>query len=95
MSEYERRLAVRLAGNAPPRDGFESVFMRKDGSQVTLEFSCTPMFEGERAAGAVLTLAEEVWRAAGAGETFDTAGLAEVVQRRAPIYDKAQEGQHG
>jgi len=43
---------------------------------------------------AVLTLAEEVWRAAGAGETFDTAGLAEIVQRRAPIYDKAQEGHY-
>ncbi|MBL8570076.1 MAG: replication-associated recombination protein A [Phreatobacter sp.] len=43
---------------------------------------------------AVLTLAEEVWRAAGEGETFDTAGLAEIVQRRAPIYDKAQEGHY-
>ncbi|MBN8941454.1 MAG: replication-associated recombination protein A [Rhizobiales bacterium] len=43
---------------------------------------------------AVLTLAEEVWRAAGEGEVFDTAGLSEVVQRRAPIYDKAQEGHY-
>jgi putative ATPase len=43
---------------------------------------------------AVLTLAEEVWRAAGEGEVFDTAGLAEIVQRRAPIYDKAQEGHY-
>ncbi|WP_439576039.1 replication-associated recombination protein A [Phreatobacter sp.] len=43
---------------------------------------------------AVLTLAEEVWRAAGEGEVFDTAGLAAVVQRRAPIYDKAQEGHY-
>ena len=43
---------------------------------------------------AVLTLAEEVWRAAGAGEVFDTAGLSEIVQRRAPIYDKAQEGHY-
>ncbi|QCK87150.1 replication-associated recombination protein A [Phreatobacter aquaticus] len=43
---------------------------------------------------AVLTLAEEVWRAAGEGETFDTAGLSEIVQRRAPIYDKAQEGHY-
>lgn len=43
---------------------------------------------------AVLTLAEEVWRAAGPDEVFDTAGLAEVVQRRAPIYDKAQEGHY-
>lgn len=43
---------------------------------------------------ASLTLAEEVWRAAREGEMFDAAGLAEVVQRRAPIYDKAQEGHY-
>ncbi len=43
---------------------------------------------------AVLTLAEEVWRAAAEGEVFDTAGLSEIVQRRAPIYDKAQEGHY-
>ncbi|MDP2802509.1 MAG: replication-associated recombination protein A [Phreatobacter sp.] len=43
---------------------------------------------------AILTLAEEVWRAAAAGEVFDTAGLSEIVQRRAPIYDKAQEGHY-
>ncbi len=43
---------------------------------------------------AVLTLAEEVWRAAAPGETFDAAALADIVQRRAPIYDKAQEGHY-
>jgi putative ATPase len=43
---------------------------------------------------AILTLAEEVWRAAEAGETFDRAALVEIVQRRAPIYDKAQEGHY-
>ena len=43
---------------------------------------------------ASLTLAEEVWRAAREDEMFDSAGLAEVVQRRAPIYDKAQEGHY-
>ena len=32
--EYQKRHDVRLAGqNAPPREGFESVFMRKDGSR--------------------------------------------------------------
>jgi putative ATPase len=41
-----------------------------------------------------LTLAEEVWRAAKPGESFDTAALTEIVQRRAPIYDKAQEGHY-
>ena len=43
---------------------------------------------------AILTLAEEVWRAAAEGETFDRAALVEIVQRRAPIYDKAQEGHY-
>ena len=43
---------------------------------------------------AVLTLAEEVWRAARAGETFDPERLMDIVQRRAPIYDKAQEGHY-
>ena len=41
---------------------------------------------------AVLMLAEEVWRAARAGEVFDPAGLVEIVQRRAPLYDKSQDG---
>ena len=43
---------------------------------------------------AALTLAEEIGRAARPGETFDNAGLAEVVQRRAPLYDKAQDGHY-
>ncbi|MGP8231790.1 MAG: replication-associated recombination protein A [Methylovirgula sp.] len=64
---------------------------------------------------AVLTLAEEIWRAAPQdseisrrdfsekpGSTFsrpappplDVSGLTEIVQRRAPIYDKAQEGHY-
>src|SRR6476661_6227367 len=43
---------------------------------------------------AALTLAEEVWRAVRSGETFDAAQLQEVVQRRAPIYDKKQDGHY-
>src|SRR5947199_4795165 len=43
---------------------------------------------------AILTLAEEVWRAAKPSETFNRAALIEIVQRRAPIYDKAQEGHY-
>ena len=43
---------------------------------------------------AVLTLAEEIWRAAKPGEILDEAGLSEVIQRRAPIYDKAQDGHY-
>jgi putative ATPase len=43
---------------------------------------------------AALTLAEEIWRAARGGETFDAAALQDVVQRRAPIYDKSQDGHY-
>src|SRR5947207_143745 len=43
---------------------------------------------------AALTLAEEIWRAARPGETFDAAALQDVVQRRAPIYDKKQDGHY-
>ncbi len=62
-----------------------------------------PLDEGARAAlirmadgdgRASLTLAEEVWRAARTGETFDTEGLARIVQRRAPVYDKGQDGHY-
>ena len=41
-----------------------------------------------------LTLAEEVWRAARDGETFDTEALIRVVQRRAPLYDKGQDSHY-
>ena len=33
VGEYQQRQAVRLAGNAPPREGFESVFVRQDGTR--------------------------------------------------------------
>jgi putative ATPase len=42
---------------------------------------------------AILTLAEEVWRAAPPAP-LDVESLTEIVQRRAPIYDKAQEGHY-
>jgi putative ATPase len=43
---------------------------------------------------AALTLAEEVWRAARKDEIFDATKLQEVVQRRAPIYDKSQDSHY-
>jgi putative ATPase len=43
---------------------------------------------------AALTLAEELWRAAQPGEEFDEASLADVIQRRAPIYDKSEDGHY-
>jgi len=33
VDEYKQRQAIRLAGNAPPREGFESVFIRADGTR--------------------------------------------------------------
>lgn len=43
---------------------------------------------------AVLTLAEEVWRSAKPEEVFNAEELQELIQRRAPIYDKGQEGHY-
>ncbi|KTQ85578.1 ATPase AAA [Aureimonas ureilytica] len=43
---------------------------------------------------AILTLAEEVWRAAKPGETLDAETLQRIVQRRAPVYDKSQDGHY-
>jgi putative ATPase len=43
---------------------------------------------------AALTLAEEIWRAAAPGEVFGAATLQDIVQRRAPIYDKGQDGHY-
>ncbi len=43
---------------------------------------------------AALTLAEEARRAAKPGEVFDTAALTAVLQRRAPVYDKSQDGHY-
>ena len=69
----------------------------------TIEGKRLPLYDEARASlirmsdgdgRAALTLVEEVWRAARAGETFDVAGLQQVVQRRAPIYDKAQDGHY-
>jgi len=69
----------------------------------TIEGKALPLNEDARASlirmadgdgRAALTLAEEIWRAARAGETFDAAKLQEVVQRRAPIYDKSQDSHY-
>jgi putative ATPase len=43
---------------------------------------------------AALMLAEEVWRAARKDEVFDADRLMDIVQRRAPIYDKSQDGHY-
>jgi putative ATPase len=43
---------------------------------------------------AMLGLVEEVFAATKPGEVLDKAGLLQVVQRRAPIYDKKQDGHY-
>jgi putative ATPase len=48
----------------------------------------------DRDGRAMLTLAEEVWRAARPDEVFSPQHLQDVVQRRAPIYDKSQDGHY-
>ncbi len=43
---------------------------------------------------AALTLAEDIWRAVAPDEILTATALVDVVQRRAPIYDKGQEGHY-
>jgi putative ATPase len=42
----------------------------------------------------ILTLAEEVWRSARPDEQFSADMLQDLLQRRAPIYDKSQDGHY-
>ncbi|MEO0329343.1 MAG: replication-associated recombination protein A [Pseudomonadota bacterium] len=43
---------------------------------------------------AVISLAEEIWRLAKDGEILNSESLQAVLQRRAPIYDKSQDGHY-
>jgi len=71
--------AEALQGSALPLDGEARAVLKR-------------MADGDGRAS--LTLAEEVWRAAKPGEVFDAKGLQRIVQRRAPIYDKGQDGHY-
>tara|TARA_R110002020_G_scaffold183962_1_gene380525 strand:+ start:3550 stop:4863 length:1314 start_codon:yes stop_codon:yes gene_type:complete len=80
-------------------DSLESLLKRAEeetGRTLPLEpdarLSLLRMADGD--GRAVLTLAEEVWRAAREDEVFDTEALVNVVQRRAPVYDKGQDGHY-
>lgn len=62
-----------------------------------------PLDEGARASlarmadgdgRAIVSLAEEVWRVAKDGETLNAKQLQDLLQRRAPIYDKGQDGHY-
>jgi two-component system sensor histidine kinase DctS len=63
VDEYGQRQALRLAGNAPPREGAESVFMRKNGERFTVMIFEAPLINalGEQTGwmGAVLDVSEQ------------------------------------
>ena len=63
VGEYQQRQAVRLAGNAPPREGYESVFMRKDGTRFPVLIIEAPLIsaQGEQAGwmSAILDISEQ------------------------------------
>ena len=71
--------AERLVGKALPLDG-------------EARAALIGMADGD--GRSVLTLAEEVWRAARPEEVLDPHRLVEIVQRRAPLYDKGQDGHY-
>ena len=63
VDEYQQRQAIRLAGNAPPREGFESVFMRQDGTRFPVLIIEAPLIsvQGEQTGwmGAVIDISEQ------------------------------------
>ena len=63
VDEYGQRQALRLAGNAPPREGVESVFMRKSGELFPVMIFEAPLINamGEQTGwmGAVLDVSEQ------------------------------------
>lgn len=63
VDEYGQRQALRLAGNAPPREGAESVFMRKNGERFAVLIFEAPLINalGEQTGwmGAVLDISEQ------------------------------------
>ena len=63
VDEYKQRHAVRLAGNAPPREGFESVFMRSDGTRFEVLIIEAPLISGQGQQtgwmGAVIDISEQ------------------------------------
>lgn len=48
VDEYSQRQAIRLAGgNVPPREGYESVFMRKDGTRIPVLIIEAPLINAQ------------------------------------------------
>ncbi len=63
VEEYSRRQSVRLAGDTPPRDGFESVFMRRDGTRFPVLIIEAPLIQADGRQtgwmGAVVDISEQ------------------------------------
>jgi two-component system sensor histidine kinase DctS len=63
VDEYKQRQAIRLAGNVPPREGFESVFMRQDGTRFPVLIIEAPLIsvQGQQTGwmGAVIDISEQ------------------------------------
>ncbi|WP_350334680.1 replication-associated recombination protein A [Coralliovum pocilloporae] len=76
----------RLLTSAEEREG-KPLPLDDDARQVLIR-----MADGD--GRSALTLAEDIWRAAGEGEVFDPQRLQNILNRRAPIYDKGQEGHY-
>ena len=49
VDEYQQRQLIVLAGNLPPRQGFESVFMRQDGSRFPVLIIEAPLIDAQGA----------------------------------------------
>ena len=45
--EYKKRQEIRLAGNVPPREGYESVFMHKDGTRFPVLIIEAPLINAQ------------------------------------------------
>jgi two-component system, LuxR family, sensor histidine kinase DctS len=63
IDEYQKRNAIRMAGDGPPREGYESVFMRKNGQRFPVLIFEAPLInaQGEQNGwmGAVLDISEQ------------------------------------
>jgi len=63
VDEYQQRQMIRLSGTGPPREGFESVFVRKDGSRFSVLVMEAPLINAQGAQtgwmSAVLDISEQ------------------------------------
>ena len=63
VDEYQQRQVIRLAGSGPPREGFESLFVRKDGARLSVLVMEAPLINAQGAQtgwmSAVLDISEQ------------------------------------